>query len=221
MTNLRVLVLSDLHCTSKPPGDAAGSWLTTTTSTDPRINPLRAVDRVLHDAGVTVDIILCAGDLCDKADPAALQYVWHELTSLADRLEARLIATVGNHDLDSRHAAGVDPKEALFGLEPIFPCLNDTLRDRYWSRDYALVEGEGWRIVTLNSCTFHGYNPADGPELETGRVSRNSCRLLREELNALVPTTAIQILLVHHHLEQLPDVDQQDRSQMKDGSYSA
>lgn len=216
MKRLRILVLSDLHCTSKPPGDDAGSWLTTTTSTHPRANPLRAVDKVLSDAGVVVDIVVCAGDLCDKADPAALQYVWRELTSLADRLEARLIATVGNHDLDSRHAAGVDPKDALFALKPIFPCSDDILRDRYWSRDYVLVEGEGWRIVTLNSCTFHGYVPADGPESRTGRVSAKSCLLLQDELNDLGPTTAIQILLVHHHLEPLPYVDQQDRSQMKD-----
>lgn len=216
MTYLRVLVLSDLHCTSKSRGDAAGSWLTTTTPTDPRENPLRAVDSVLRDAGVTVDVILCAGDLCDKADPAALQYVWRELTGLTDRLKARLIATVGNHDLDSRHAIGVDPKDALDALDPIFPCLDDTLRDRYWSRDYALIEGEGWRIVTLNSCTYHGYTTAEGPESEAGRVSKRSCRRLENELNALGPTRAVQILLVHHHLEQLPNVDQQDRSQMKD-----
>jgi hypothetical protein len=215
-TSLRVLVLSDLHCTSIPPGDAAGSWLTTRTPISPRGHPLRAVDSVLHDAGVTVDVILCAGDLCDKADPAALQYVWHELTNLADRLEARLIATVGNSDLDSRHAVDADPKGALFDLRPAFPCLDDTLRDKYWSRDYALVEGKGWRIVTLNSCTFHGYNLTDGPELEIGKVSRSACRHLQAELNELGPTTATQILLVHHHLEQLPNVDQQDSSQMKD-----
>lgn len=216
MTALNVLVLSDLHCTSEPPGDHAGSWLTTTTVRNPRNHPLMAVDKVLKDSGIVVDLILCAGDLCQKADVAALQYVWRELTSLAQRLNARLVATVGNHDMDSRHATGADPKGALFDLDPIFPCLDETLRDHYWSREYAIVQSQDWRVVTLNSCALHGYAPDGVPELELGSVSTRTCDRLAGELDRLGPISGPQLLLTHHHLETLPHVDKDDRSQMKD-----
>ena len=214
MSGTNILVLSDLHCTSDPPGDRAASWLTTSTPADR--NPLTAVHRVVEDAGINVDLVLCAGDMCQKADVAALQYVWRELTDLAQRINARLVATVGNHDMDSRHSSALDPKGALFDLDPIFPCLDETLRDRYWSRDYAVVETENCRVVTLNSCAFHGYAPDGNPESDSGRVSQSACNHLGKELSGLGTTISPQILLVHHHLETLPYVDLEDRSQMQD-----
>jgi 3',5'-cyclic AMP phosphodiesterase CpdA len=225
-TQLRVLVVADLHCTTRPPGDDAGSWLTTTTPRTVRDHPLVGLAALLKPS-TEIDLVLCAGDLCDKADPTALEYVWRELHILADALGAPLIATAGNHDLDSRHKLEIDPRGVLYDLEPPFPAGDAASRDEYWARNYVIVDAPArrtdpplWRVVSLNSAAFHGYTADGSPELDHGRVSARTARRLEGDLAAR-SRARNSILLVHHHLEQLPDVDLDDRSQIQDADHLA
>ncbi|MDO3639751.1 metallophosphoesterase family protein [Mycolicibacterium arseniciresistens] len=230
MQRLTAVVVSDLHATSTQPGDSAGSWLTTHTPRNRREHPLVGLREYFEDAKMRADLLLVAGDICDKADGLALEGAWTDLAALADALGARLIATAGNHDLDSRHKSGdMDPRGALYDLVPPFPALDPESRDQFWAKNYSIVEGtessatgndgEGasvpWRVVTLNSAAFHGYAGGDGPELDHGRISPRTARRLRAELDA-GQRAVVNILLVHHHLQQMPYVDTQERSMIQD-----
>lgn len=211
---LRVGVLSDLHATTAT-GDDAGSWLTTTTVPDSRHHPLRALWPIL--ATEKVDLLLCAGDITNQADPDALAWAWRELNELATHAGARLIATSGNHDLDSRHKRDLDPKGAMLDLEPPFPAGEESLRDSFWSRNYVIVEHfdmPSWRVVTLNSSAFHGYTEEARPrELDHGRVSSHTTRRLERDLDGR-PDVDVQILLLHHHLVPLPALQPDGGSQV-------
>lgn len=162
---LRVLVLSDLHYTTAPSNDAAGSWLTTDTPKTNQDHPLFALNDLLKDQP-PIDLILCAGDICDKADGTALAQAWRELNDLAAHSGARLIATVGNHDLDSRDSKEIDPRGVLYDLSPAFPSGDEAIRDKYWARNFAIIDGPlseqaatvPWRVATVNSSAFHGYS---------------------------------------------------------------
>jgi predicted phosphodiesterase len=224
-----VVVVSDLHATSKPPGDAAGSWLTTTTPRNPTDHPLVGLRKHLTDLPDEVDLILCAGDICDKADEPALVMAWTDLVSIANDTGARLVATAGNHDLDSRLQHDLDPRGVLYDLEPPFPALDEVSRDEYWAKNYTIIDGppshddpsvRRWRVVTVNSSAFHGYTGAEGPELAHGRVSPRTSRRLQLDLEKRDPAH-LNILLVHHHLEQLPHVDLADESKIRDGEQLA
>lgn len=221
---LTALVLSDLHVTTRT-GDKAGSWLTTSTPRNDREHPLYALRSLVRSEQLKLDLILCAGDIADQADPTALDYAWKELNELAHETGARLVATAGNHDLDSRHKADLDPRGSLYDLRPQFPAGDGTWTTDYWAKNYAIVDGPAsetgelsWRVVTLNSCAFHGYVSSEGSEYEHGRISKRTILRLEQDLATLAPAL-INILLVHHHLEQLPSVDLKERSQIRDAEY--
>jgi hypothetical protein len=212
---LQVMVISDLHCTS---GDADPNvgWLSTATEHDPHRHPILALtDLCDRDASIHPQLLLVAGDMTNRADPDALRYVWMELDLFAKHIGANLIATAGNHDLDSRHATGVDPRDELFALLPSFPIPSDSShRDRYWAHNYTICTQPGYRIVVLNSCGYHGYALDGAEEYEHGRVSRRTAERLRIDLDMLREPPPVNIVLVHHHLVQLPYVDLADKSQM-------
>jgi predicted phosphodiesterase len=186
------------------------------------------LEAYLDEAAVRPDLLLCAGDICDKADEVALTMTWSDLAGMAERLGARLIATAGNHDLDSRHKSDLDPRGVLYDLEPPFPALNTVARDEYWAKNFSIIDGPAddtsgslaWRVVTMNSSAFHGYIGVEGPELDHGRVSPRTSRRLRAELAAR-PNAQLSILLIHHHLVQLPNVDLKEHSRIRDGEELA
>ena len=221
-STFRAVVVSDLHATSRPPGDAAGSWLTTTTPRTVTDHPLIGLQTYLEGLPDKPALILCAGDICDKADEQALTTTWADLVAMADSVGAVLVATAGNHDVDSRHQHELDPRGVLYDLDPCFPARDAQGRDEYWSKNFTVIDGPStgdtaaplaWRVVTLNSSAFHGYSAADGPELEHGRVSPRTVRRLRDDLRGR-PDALVNILLMHHHLEQLPTVELDDKSQL-------
>lgn len=224
MAPVTAVVLSDLHATSTKPGDKAGSWLTTGTQHDPREHPLIGITKYFVDRDLKADLLLVAGDICDKADEAALMMAWARLNELAGVLGAKLIATAGNHDLKSRDDSDeIDPRGLLYDLDPPFPAGDSETRDGYWARNYAVVDSPlqnstaaaRWRVVTLNSAAFHGYKSGGELELEHGRVTQRTTRRLHNDISAL-PESELSILLVHHHLMQLPHVDTAEKSQIKD-----
>jgi hypothetical protein len=174
--------------------------------------------------GIRPDLVLCAGDITDRADPVALGQAWADVNDLASSVDSVLIATAGNHDLDSRHGREIDPRGVLFDLEPLFPHNTDSSRADYWSRNYCIVDGPAhdagvaWRVVTLNTSAFHGLSSDHGAELDFGRVSKRTTDRLAEDL-AQRPPAAKQLVLLHHHIEQLPDVDLHEQGQVREVEY--
>jgi predicted phosphodiesterase len=216
-----IMVISDLHATSRSPGDGAGSWITTTTTRDTHNHPIVGLTSLVEQQGIKVDLLLCAGDITDKADSAALTQTWADINALAATAGATLIATAGNHDLDSQHGTEIDPRGVLFDLHPKFPHDDEQSRADYWSRNYCIVDGpvedDGvrWRVVSLNTSAFHGMTSEQGKELDFGRISHRTVQRLAADLEKR-PHTTLQVLLLHHHVVQLPDVDMAESSQIRE-----
>ena len=134
-----------------------------------------------------------------------IDLAWRCVHEIGAALHAELTtATVGNHDIDSRHQANkYDPKGFLMRLTPQYPLQDGSLCDRFWARNYAIVEKTDYRLVILNTCAFHGYGKEDviqgkpHKELDHGRVSEYTIDALHRELDSL-PHKDINILLCHH-----------------------
>lgn len=199
---LRVAVISDIHAYEGVEADKAPSHCCVTEN-DPTKNSLAGLRTFVRQKGLTADVLLCPGDLGDKAQPVAIQHAWRELHAIKSELRARdLIPTTGNHDIDSRHAHNNhDAKGMLQALHPAYPFAKTNLNDRYWARHFVVIRRNNYRILVLNSSAFHGegrFDQTKKHEFEQGRVSDYTLSMIRSELNEAAPPN-VNILLCHHH----------------------
>ncbi len=216
---LRIAVVSDLHVFNGSSEDIKSPSTIGTADTQdaPERHPLRGLAYIIERDKLSADLLICPGDLSDKADPAAQIFAWKKLSELKDQLGAKhLLATAGNHDLDSRKQHDDhDPKGNLQSLTPMFPGVDEALCDRFWSRNFVVVELEDARIVLLNSSAFHGYGSDIKPEFYHGRISSKTISALRLALAG--GEKRINILVCHHHPIPHNPVNEEDYSEMVGG----
>jgi hypothetical protein len=195
----RLAVVTDLHAygTRDKGKDSVLDFTSTTPGID---NPLTDLVAEVERRNVHVDALICAGDICNMADYSGLTAAWNHLHKLQAALGAKdLIATCGNHDLDSRYASkdpDPDPKGGLLSLTPTFPFDDPQLTNKFWARNFAVVTmSSGVVVVTLNTSAYHG---GQQEEIDFGRVSSRTIKALSSELN-LTRDAPGHILVCHHH----------------------
>ncbi|MBY5710496.1 hypothetical protein HFO37_12690, partial [Rhizobium leguminosarum] len=223
---MKILVAADLHAVTRRLADRPLPSLIefSAASRSATLDPLLGLRGLFENGKVEVpDLLICAGDLADKADPNAIRSVWRELTQICrDYKVPGLHATCGNHDLDSRNIENkFDPKGFLRALDPPFPLANenrDSLQQlSYWADNFAITEGDDWRLLNINSCAYHGYGDKSSPELEHGRVSDFTLSNIRRALEKIGPDVQkkFNICLFHHHLREISSDSFSDRSKME------
>lgn len=196
---IRIAIVSDLHAYSSVK-NSNNSLLDFSGSTLGAPNPLADLSAEIEEQKVTADILVCAGDICNQADYGGLERAWQELHSLRAKLgDAQLVATCGNHDLDSRfllNESDPDPKGALLSLMPPFPFGDNELTNKFWAKNYAvLTHPSGTVIAALNTSAYHG---GKQDEILHGRVSKRTIAALAAELKSHKDAPA-HVLVCHHH----------------------
>jgi predicted phosphodiesterase len=217
---VRIAVISDLHAFDRTllKTDAPSFYDISSTGSDPLKNPPAGLLHLIRQEQLSADILIVAGDLCDKAHPTGLRHAWAWIQDCGRAMGASLIAsTPGNHDMDSRHIYNdYDARGVLLNLSPRFPLPteSDATNDRFWARNFVGLDHNGVRLVLLNSAAYHG---GQQDEIKHGRLSDNTLT----ELGVSLQTSkrfAINILVCHHHPKQhheLGTID--DYEQMKNG----
>jgi predicted MPP superfamily phosphohydrolase len=149
---LRIAIISDIHAYDGIEPDKAPSHCCITEN-DPTKNPLSGLRQLIANESLRADLLFCPGDLGEKAQPSAIHYAWGKLHELKGLLKAKhLVATTGNHDIDSRHAYNHhDAKGQLQTLDPKYPFASDGQNDKYWSRHFATIVGPTYRILNSSS----------------------------------------------------------------------
>lgn len=229
---MRIAVLSDLHGFSSDARRASdGKSVLPPSLIDfsapvrkPNIDPLAGFIKLFETGEIDPpDLLIVGGDLGDKADTNAIKSVWRDLSSLANKYPSiNLVATCGNHDLDTRHKQNkFDPRGFLRTLDPGFP-FPDTVGNRinileYWANNYSLLEDDKYRVLNINSCAFHGFGLDAEPELERGRVSEITLDSIEEQLKLVVKAAPQKqnICLFHHHIRPVSTDVFDDTSTMK------
>lgn len=222
---MRALVISDLHAVSRRPEKGATPSLIEFGNAE-RTNkrdPLVGLRAILNDGSLPKpDLIICAGDIADKADALAIKTAWSEINDIAAACGiGDVLATCGNHDLDSRHTGNsFDPKGFLRRLSPSFPIpklpRSDLEQLRYWADNFSVIEGASWRVLNINSCAYHGYGAEAKPELDHGRISDHTLEEIKEYIsNAVDLHKKINICLLHHHLKEVGSDNFKDKSKME------
>src|SRR5690242_19573139 len=96
---LKVAIVSDLHAYNedKGPSPPSNLWVQDANN-DPGRHPIIGLQDLIERENIHVDLLLCGGDMGDKANPAGILYVWEKLNLIKIKLKAkRLAATTGNH----------------------------------------------------------------------------------------------------------------------------
>jgi hypothetical protein len=201
-TSLRIAIVSDIHAYDGVEPDQAPSHCCVTEN-DPTKNPLCGLRELIQKESIRADLHFGPGDHGDKAQPTSIDYAWAKLHELKALLKAsRLVATTGNHDIDSRHAYNHhDAKGHLQTLDPKYPLSSERQNDQSWSRHFVTIVRRPYRVVVLNSSAFHGegrFADIKRHEYEQGRVSDYTLQMLKKELSS-VSATPVNLLLCHHH----------------------
>jgi 3',5'-cyclic AMP phosphodiesterase CpdA len=222
MPTTRLLVLSDIHAEdsrflvpigANPPATSPGqaSWLNYGNRLTPSQDPILSLQDLISATNLRADFLVVPGDLCDKANGAALRLIWTDLERIRVAIGATAtIATAGNHDLDSRFRANAyDPTAGLLGLSPPFP-VTEPARARFWAYGISEVISGDVRFVIHNSCAYHG--GASG-EIDHGRISPYTLGLLKAMVSE-PSSSVINVFLTHHHVFPFPraEPDKDDRT---------
>jgi predicted MPP superfamily phosphohydrolase len=216
--SLKAFIISDLHAfdahaESYDP-DKLPSYLDISQPDAYALNPLTKLQQFIRTRRIVADILICCGDMGDKAHPTSIKYVWAQINELKNNLGAKhIIATVGNHDVDSRYKYNqFDAKGFIQSLEPPFPDLDENHSNRFWAQHFTIYNLEQMRIVLLNSSAYHGYND----EFEHGRISDATLTKLKEKLQT-TPPAKVNVFVCHHHPRKHAECDVPGYSEMKNG----
>lgn len=213
--SLKIVVLSDIHAfDSVETNEQEPSYLDMSAAQSPKTHPFSGLFSLIEENKLSADIVVCAGDLGNKAKPSTIQYTWKYINELKAKLHAELVAaTPGNHDHDSRSKyCDFDPKSSLQSLDPPFPFGDEILNDRFWARNYAIKEGMNYRLILLNSSAFHGIKD----EYEHGRVVQRTLDYIERELSDK-KISPVNLFICHHHPQKHEDIGLTDYEVMVGG----
>lgn len=197
----RFLLISDLHASDEDPSSSsAPSYVSSFSPTgSTRLDPILELQKLITQEGLKPDYILCPGDITNRSNTSAFNFAWNKLNSLALECSAQLIATVGNHDLDSRYKGNnFDPKGFVMSLKPQIPVADRIKFLEFWAENFTIINDNDCNIIVLNTSAYHGAGAKVAQEIEHGRISEMTLKLLEEALKQ-IPEAGTNILLCHHH----------------------
>lgn len=207
--DIAIAIISDLHAAQSPCGDTHLSGASKSNHSNKLDCPYLSLVDFISDNDIRADILLCPGDVGNKADRDGILLGWDCVYQIASKLDIeKIIATSGNHDLDSRQVASYDVKGFLQNITPYYPISIQALgphasqaqltsaTDQYWSRNFTPIIAHDCAIFTVNSCAYHGYPN----EMEMGRVSQYTINGILAEYSSIKSHgVKYNILLIHHN----------------------
>lgn len=196
---MKLCIISDLHC--KYQHDVTSHSETLLFSNmqrkpifqHPVVAMLKAID---DDQSIKSDILLCVGDLGDKANEQGITSAWTFVDEIKQKLGAKIkIGIPGNHDINSRFNDGKDAFTFIKNFHETFPTENEDSNNKLWSKGYCIEIYENALFLLINTVWNH-------EDLEKAKQSQISPVTL-EEIKKEIQEKGIQIdkkiCLLHHH----------------------
>ena len=215
---MRIAIISDLHCKHS---SSDGPTKTTLLYSDdingsPLTNPIKALKKLVEDEKIKCDLVLCPGDIADRADPQGLSTGWTYLESIQGATgSGLLLATVGNHDVNVKCMDKEDPNGSLKNFDTNYPVPNaDGMRTQYWQDDYCLMKYDRTIILVFNSCHSHRNSSSSRQShITIDQIAKISAELAKIDLSDY----DYRIALCHHHPINHGNIDNPDIDLISNG----
>jgi hypothetical protein len=197
---MKFCIISDLHCRYlQNPNEKIDTFLI---SNRPRIpvsrHPVAAFLQLVDKERITADVLICPGDLGDKADEQGIISSWGFLEEIKLKIDAKiLIGVPGNHDINSRRNDQKEPFQFIKSFHPDFPLKDDISRTSFWEKAFCFHQHDDVLYLLFNSVHDHSneenakYSCIKPEILEQMRATYDSKTEYRD-----VP---YKIALLHHH----------------------
>lgn len=198
---IRIAVMSDMHCHPQAGADPASpvkEWHsvlhTDALRSDGNMHPIVAL-RSLIIGRLQADVLVCPGDLTNKVNQQGMMTGWGFVREVGSLLGcSTIVATLGNHDVDSRDVH----KKGVFylakGVKDDFPVPVGACEDQFYSRGFCFVETTQIRLLMVNSVLEHHKEE----KAKRGEWTNQQVELLKDALRSRTPRP-IEIAVVHHH----------------------
>lgn len=192
---ISIAIISDLHCHHSD-NDCNDTYLTSDRLRTPvDDHPVESLLKLIEVDKLKTDLTLCPGDFTNKSDRQGFISGWDFVNEIHASLKGdEIIATLGNHDVDSYEKVSSYNLEIAKGIKKNFPLKKDKDRDTFWSKGCVFVEKDNYRVLVINSSHFH-YNKS---QAKGGKVDSNLLDYVSEYLEKQLDNK-IFITLAHHH----------------------
>lgn len=215
MATLRILVLSDLHC-HRFDRERTESFLLAGANRSPaHSHPVESLlTRFERTGDIAADVLLCPGDLADRVCQIGFQHAWLLVREIASRLAIPVvIATLGNHDVDSRRQVKESEPFALGRWsDPTFPLRDADARTSFFGAGFCSSRIGSVEILVLNTVVDH----IDEETAKRGTFSEARVAALVAYLQSS-PRPEHRIALLHHHAALHSSPSLRDRDVLETG----
>lgn len=205
---LNILVISDLHCKhgSYNHGEKNTFLLSDKFRFPAMQHPVQALIELINSKKeeFMADILICPGDIAEKIDYQGLITGWSFLEEIKLKIGANLlIATVGNHDVNTHK---VYQDEVFFGVKSLsnsYPFNDEAEVKEFWSRNFSLIQKQN--ILVLNFNSVWNFVPS-APNLP--KINQTDIDNIQKRLEMVKPKNfAFKIAMCHHHPIHYSNVD--------------
>tara|TARA_R110002049_G_C9169822_1_gene561805 strand:- start:3382 stop:4608 length:1227 start_codon:yes stop_codon:yes gene_type:complete len=201
--SVTIAIISDLHCHHsqkfKKDGIAKNhSYLTTDKPRFPaKEHPVQSLSDLIIKDSIKSDFLLCPGDITNMVDVQGFISGWGFVKEIGEVLgvkEENVLATLGNHDVDSRYNLFDEVFDLAKTIGGGYPLKDDLLNETFWANGFCIIESEQLRILVINSVYFH----SNKEETVQGRIKEWQLEKIENELKGK-SDDKIQVALFHHH----------------------
>jgi len=197
---MKICIISDLHC--KHQSDVKGVSETLLFSNMPRKpishHPVVAMLNLIeNDHTIEADVLLCLGDLGDKADEQGIISAWSFTEEIRQRLKASIkIGIPGNHDINSRKENGKEAFSFIKDFHENYPTLDEQLNAQFWSNGFCVQTCVDSLFLLIN--TVHDHD--DAKKAQKANIRNVAIEDIRSELSRdKYSKIKYKICMLHHH----------------------
>ena len=217
MKSIKIAVISDLHCHPKKNDDKDNCTRLFTDLLRDEVNchPVESFSLYYKNNKPfdcnEFDYLFCPGDVTNHSDVQGFLTGWDYVREVSQILNAKEIyATLGNHDIDSRHNGSPYYLKIPKGIKKGFP-INEIEIGTFWEKGYTFIEKKDIQLLIINTTHFHTHVDKDSNPTVKGEITTGPIQEIENYLKENSNDEKIKIMMCHHHPIQ--------HSDMKMGAY--
>jgi len=214
--SLKITIISDLHCCLSSEDE---DYRTTNLYCDsPRKpsnhHPVESLLKLIKEKKLRSDILLCPGDLTNKASKEGFSSAWSYVHEINTALKSKLLAaTLGNHDVDSKFKHSEDAFEIARSIKNSFPVNEEKHEKDFWKDSFCIIEKPKLDLLIFNS----SYSHINSDNAKYCIIEPFILEKMEDKLKLLKRNKPYKIALCHHHPMKHSNLDYKDNDSIEQG----